>query len=41
MLLSRLCLLLALPAAAAQATPPEWDNPAVTSVGVEPPHTPP
>jgi beta-galactosidase len=38
MLLSRLCLLLALPAAAVQAAPPEWDNPAITAIGVEPPH---
>lgn len=38
MLLLRTVLLLAVLVLAAHAAPPEWDNPAVTSIGVEPPH---
>ena len=37
MLFRRLVLLLAVPLALALAAPPEWDNPAITTIGVEPP----
>ncbi|MGB9609659.1 MAG: glycoside hydrolase family 2 TIM barrel-domain containing protein [Bryobacteraceae bacterium] len=37
MLFRRRILLLAVPLALALAAPPEWDNPAITAIGVEPP----